>query len=161
MRRELSRRRSDRTASLSVLSAFWRQLAVGLGLMLFLNLSGINVVILYSASIFQLSRVSVDPNAVAVFVGFTLLIACFVSLFVVARCSRKAVMIISLIVMAICQVRMIRSWFHVQIYHCAPFAGSSWVVPVQQRQQRDCGRPRDNFPQGGKLFCRQFHLTHR
>ncbi|KAK9501849.1 hypothetical protein O3M35_012500 [Rhynocoris fuscipes] len=78
-----------------------RGLAVGLGVMLFQQLSGINAVVFYTSTIFESAGSSLDPAVATIIVGAIMFVATFVSTLVVDKLGRKPLLFASDLVMAL------------------------------------------------------------
>lgn len=74
---------------------------ISLGLMLFQQLSGINAVIFYAASIFKMSGSSVDENLSSIIIGIVNFISTFIATALIDRLGRKILLYISSVSMII------------------------------------------------------------
>lgn len=72
-------------------------------MMLFLQLSGFNVIVFYCETIFRVAGSSLNPSIASMVVGAVLLGSCFVSLAVVSKLPRKLMLVVSMLGMAVCQ----------------------------------------------------------
>lgn len=68
---------------------------ISLGLMLFQQLSGINAVIFYAASIFKMSGSSVDENLSSIIIGIVNFVSTFIATVLIDRLGRKMLLYIS------------------------------------------------------------------
>ncbi|XP_026731360.1 facilitated trehalose transporter Tret1-like isoform X1 [Trichoplusia ni] len=68
---------------------------ISLGLMLFQQLSGINAVIFYAASIFKMSGSTVDENLSSIIIGLVNFISTFIATAIIDRLGRKMLLYIS------------------------------------------------------------------
>ncbi len=103
IKRDIAAKKKERV-SLTQLRTAWKPFAVSLGMMFLLQFSALNVIVYYAVSIFQISEVSIDPNAASVIVGVTLLVSCIVALIVVSRLGRKIMLVTSILSMGICHI---------------------------------------------------------
>lgn len=81
-----------------------RALVIGIGLMFFQQMSGINAVIFYTTDIFKAANISLDSEVATIIVGVVQVIATFVSTMVVDRLGRRILLLASSSVMAICTI---------------------------------------------------------
>lgn len=90
-----------------------RALYIIIGLMFFLQLSGINIVIFYTGSIFDAANTGIDSELATILVGVMQVLATFVSSMIVDRVGRRILLLISIFVMAICKI-MLGVYFHMK-----------------------------------------------
>ncbi|CAB3239917.1 unnamed protein product [Arctia plantaginis] len=84
---------------------------ISLGLMLFQQLSGINAVIFYAASIFKMAGSSVDENLCSIIIGIVNFISTFIATVIIDRLGRKVLLYISSIAM-ICTLVTLGAYFY-------------------------------------------------
>lgn len=90
-----------------------RALCISIGLMFFLQLSGINIVIFYTGSIFKAANTGIAPELATILVGVMQVIATFVASMIVDRVGRRVLLLVSISVMALCKV-MLGTYFYLQ-----------------------------------------------
>jgi len=104
IKKEIAIRKRERISiNLLLKSETAKPFLVCLMMMFFLQLSGFNVMVFYCQVIFQVSGSSIEPSLASIIVGGVLLLSCFVSLAVVSKLSRKAMLVGSMLGMSICQ----------------------------------------------------------
>lgn len=81
-----------------------RALMITLILVFLTQMSGINAVIFYTASIFQEANVPVESSVAAIIVGIMQVVATFVATFVVDKLGRRPLLALSSSVMCICNI---------------------------------------------------------
>lgn len=81
-----------------------RAITISFGLMFFLQLSGINIVIFYTSSIFKAANTGIDSELATILVGVMQVLATFVASMVVDRVGRRVLLLISISVMAVCKL---------------------------------------------------------
>ncbi|XP_035443533.2 facilitated trehalose transporter Tret1 [Spodoptera frugiperda] len=86
---------------------------ISLGLMLFQQLSGINAVIFYAASIFKMAGSSVDENLASIIIGIVNFISTFIATAIIDRLGRKMLLYISSVAMIITLVSL-GAYFYVK-----------------------------------------------
>ncbi|KAJ8735514.1 hypothetical protein PYW07_007134 [Mythimna separata] len=79
---------------------------ISLGLMLFQQLSGINAVIFYAASIFKMSGSSVDENVSSIIIGVVNFVSTFIATGIIDRLGRKMLLYISSVSMIVTLVSL-------------------------------------------------------
>ena len=112
IKRDIAAKKKERV-SLAQLRTAWKPFCVSLGMMFLLQFSGLNIMVYYAVSIFDISGVSLDSNVASILVGITLLISCVVALAVVSRLNRKIMLVASMLVMGICHITL-AICFHVR-----------------------------------------------
>lgn len=80
-----------------------RALIIIVGLMFFLQLSGINIVIFYTASIFEAANTGLEAELATIIVGVMQVLATFVASMIVDKVGRRVLLLISVSVMAFCK----------------------------------------------------------
>lgn len=80
-----------------------RALFIIIGLMFFLQLSGINIVIFYTASIFEAANTGLEAELATIIVGVMQVLATFVASMIVDKVGRRVLLLISVSVMAFCK----------------------------------------------------------
>lgn len=103
IKRDIAAKKRERV-SLTQLKTAWKPFMVSLGMMFLLQFSGLNVIVFYAVSIFQMASSSVDPNVASIIVGVVLLVSCIVALAVVSRLNRKIMLVVSMLGMGICHI---------------------------------------------------------
>ncbi|CRL04573.1 CLUMA_CG017642, isoform A [Clunio marinus] len=78
-----------------------KALIIGFGLMIFQQMSGINVVIFYTTMIFELAKTGIDGKLCTIIIGTVHLIATLAGALLVDKAGRKILLLISIIVMTI------------------------------------------------------------
>lgn len=86
---------------------------ISLGLMLFQQLSGINAVIFYAASIFKMAGSSVDENLASIIIGIVNFVSTFIATAIIDRLGRKMLLYISSVAMIITLVSL-GAYFYVK-----------------------------------------------
>lgn len=86
---------------------------ISLGLMLFQQLSGINAVIFYAASIFKMAGSSVDENLASIIIGIVNFVSTFLATVLIDRLGRKILLYISSISM-ITTLVVLGSYFYLK-----------------------------------------------
>ncbi|XP_059469654.1 facilitated trehalose transporter Tret1-like [Neocloeon triangulifer] len=108
MQTALERQRAETTSQMEALKSIFKEkasrkaLMVGLGLMLFQQLSGINAVIFYTVIIFDAAGSTLSPSVATIIVGVVQVVISFLALLLVDRAGRRILLMISSSVMAIC-----------------------------------------------------------
>lgn len=93
--------------------------------MVFQQLSGINAVIFYTASIFSQSGSSIPPSQATIIVGLVQLVAAYCSVMVIDRRGRKFYLTVSALGMLICLL-VLGVYFHMQINR-VDVSGIGWI----------------------------------
>lgn len=78
-----------------------KPLLVAIGLMLFQQFSGINVVLYYTVDIFKMAHIDMDPNLQSIIVGVAGVVGTAVSIFVIDLAGRRILLLVSSIVMTL------------------------------------------------------------
>lgn len=86
--------------------ATMRAISISVGLMFFLQLSGINIVIFYTSSIFKSANTGIEPELATILVGVMQVLATFAASMVVDRLGRRVLLLISISVMALCKIML-------------------------------------------------------
>lgn len=79
---------------------------IGLSLMFFQQLSGINAVIFYTSSIFNDANVSLQPEIATIIVGVIQVIATFIATATIDKIGRKILLVLSGALMALCTLSL-------------------------------------------------------
>lgn len=98
---------------------------ISLGLMLFQQLSGINAVIFYAASIFKMSGSSVDENLSSIIIGIVNFVSTFIATVLIDRLGRKMLLYISSVSM-ITTLVVLGSYFYLKDTH-VDVSSFGWV----------------------------------
>lgn len=105
-----SQAEADRTGGNAIGTLFTRKylpaILISLGLMLFQQLSGINAVIFYSTTIFEMSESSIDENLCSVIIGVVNFISTFIATVLIDRLGRKILLYISTVSMIVTLVTL-------------------------------------------------------
>ncbi|XP_046976880.1 facilitated trehalose transporter Tret1-like isoform X1 [Vanessa cardui] len=86
---------------------------ISLGLMLFQQLSGINAVIFYASTIFQMAGSSLDENLCSIIIGIVNFVSTFIATAIIDRLGRKMLLYISSVSMIVTLVAL-GSYFYVR-----------------------------------------------
>ncbi|XP_073969045.1 facilitated trehalose transporter Tret1-like isoform X2 [Rhodnius prolixus] len=103
-----------------------RGLAVGLGIMFFQQLSGINAVIFYTSQIFQSAGSKLAPSVATIIVGAVSVVATYVSTLMVDRLGRKPLLFISDLVMALSSL-VLGIFFWIQTHEPEKATSIGWL----------------------------------
>lgn len=103
-------------------TATMRALLITLGLMFFLQMSGINAVIFYTGFIFEKAETGIDGALAACIVGIMQVIATFTASMVVDRLGRRILLLTSASIMCICNV-LLGVYFYLLEHHKAENIG--------------------------------------
>ena len=79
-------------------------LIIMIGIMFFLQFTGINIVIFYTGFIFNEANTGIDPELATILVGVMQVLATFVATLVVDRLGRRILLLISISFMVVCKV---------------------------------------------------------
>jgi facilitated trehalose transporter len=111
--------------------AYLKPLLTSLGLMFFQQFSGINAVIFYTVSIFEMSGSTVDSNISTIVVGLVNIGASIFATLLIDRMGRRVLLIISDILMIIC-LTSLGLFFYVKENHAdsVDIAGLGWIPLV-------------------------------
>jgi len=103
IKREIGVRKRERVSITLLLEPeVIRPFMVSLMMMLFLQMSGFNVMVFYCGTIFVYSGSSINPSLSNIIVGVVLLASCFIALGVVTRLGRKVILVVSILGMGVC-----------------------------------------------------------
>lgn len=103
-----------------------KSILASLGLMFFQQFSGINAVIFYTVSIFELSHSSIDSNLSTIIVGLVNFGAVFVATLLIDRLGRKVLLIISDVLMIFC-LAALGGFFYLKEYNKELTEGLGWI----------------------------------
>lgn len=113
----LSQAASDRMGGNVFKQLFTRQympaVLISLGLMLFQQLSGINAIIFYAASIFKMAGSTIDKNVSSIIIGVVNFVSTFIATAIIDRLGRKILLYISSITMIVTLV-LLGTYFYFQ-----------------------------------------------
>lgn len=128
MQDELDR---DRAINITIMGALRRRATVRalyiiIGLMFFLQLSGINIVIFYTASIFDAANTGLEAELATIMVGVMQVIATFVASMIVDKVGRRVLLLISVSVMALCKL-MLGVYFYLKSDNEESVADLGWL----------------------------------
>lgn len=79
----------------------WKPLLIAIGLMIFQQFSGTNVVMFYTVEIFQMANIDLDSNVQTIIVGAVGVVGTLVSVFIADLVGRRILLLISAIVMGL------------------------------------------------------------
>ncbi|XP_065350463.1 facilitated trehalose transporter Tret1-like [Cloeon dipterum] len=108
MQTALDRQRAESTTQMEAFKSIFTEraarkaLLIGLGLMLFQQLSGINAVIFYTVSIFEAAGSTLSPSVSTIIVGVVQVVVSFIATLLVDRAGRRVLLFVSASVMALC-----------------------------------------------------------
>lgn len=108
--REIEGVLKDNTQTAVSLSVTFRRtyvvkaLIISFALMFFQQVSGINIIILYSSDVFEMSGISLDANTASIIVGTFQVIATFVASLIVDRLGRRGLLMISTTVITLSNI---------------------------------------------------------
>lgn len=117
--------------NVSVIAALSRRatvkaLYITIGLMFFLQLSGINIVIFYTGSIFESANTGIDPELATILVGVMQVLATFVASMIVDRVGRRILLLVSVSLMAVCKI-MLGAYFFMKDEDPDSVLSISWL----------------------------------
>lgn len=81
-----------------------KALTIIVGLMLFLQLSGINIVIFYIGFIFNAAHIDLTTEVAIILIGIVQVLSTFVASMIVDKAGRRVLLLISISIMAICKI---------------------------------------------------------
>lgn len=84
----------------------WKPLLIGIGLMVFQQFSGTNVVMFYTVDIFRMANIDLDPNVETIIVGVVGVVGTLVSVFIADLVGRRILLLVSAVVMGISMAGM-------------------------------------------------------
>ncbi|XP_037031902.1 facilitated trehalose transporter Tret1-like isoform X2 [Bradysia coprophila] len=104
-----SQHEADINNRISILTALKRRatvkaLIIIVGLMFFLQLSGINIVIFYTGFIFDAAHIDIKTELATILIGIMQVVATFVASMIVDKTGRRVLLLISISVMAISKI---------------------------------------------------------
>jgi MFS family permease len=99
-------RRTEDIKSALMKKSSQKAIKIGLGLMFFQQLSGINAVIFYTSTIFEDANIDIKPEYATIIVGVIQIIATFGATATIDKVGRKALLIISGIFMSLCTLTL-------------------------------------------------------
>ncbi|XP_037866889.1 facilitated trehalose transporter Tret1 [Bombyx mori] len=105
---------------------YTKAILISLGLMAFQQLSGINAVIFYTVTIFQMSGSSVDENLSAIIVGIVNFASTFVATALIDRAGRKLLLYISSVTMTITLI-ILGTFFYVKYQAKLDVSDLGWL----------------------------------
>ncbi|XP_031629980.1 uncharacterized protein LOC116345073 [Contarinia nasturtii] len=116
------------TAALSRRSTI-KAVYIGLGLMFFQQMSGINAVIFYTKDIFEAAKTGVDSGLATIIVGVMQVISVFISSIIVDKLGRRLLLLPSAIIMALCTI-LLGTYFYMQGQDEESVASIGWLPIV-------------------------------
>jgi len=105
---------------------YLKPLLASLGLMFFQQFSGINAVIFYMVSIFEMSGSSVDSNVSTIIVGFVNIGATIGATLLIDRVGRKVLLLISDSLMIVC-LSSLGTFFYLKENSPESIEGFGWI----------------------------------
>jgi facilitated trehalose transporter len=108
---------------------YLKPLLTSLGLMFFQQFSGINAVIFYTVSIFEMSGSSVDSNLSTIIVGLVNIAASIFATLLIDRVGRKVLLVVSDIFMFLCLL-FLGIFFYLKDNHKELIEGLGWIPLV-------------------------------
>lgn len=128
---EEARRRTVRVTNILCNSdpVIRKPLFMAIFLMINQQLSGINAVIVFTASIFQSAGSSLNPNVAAIIIGGVQLVATFLSSMVVNRIGRRPTLLWTQGIMT-CALIVFGVFFYLKEYHSATASAMSFIPIV-------------------------------
>lgn len=126
-----SQHEADTNNRVSILTALRRPptvraLIVILGLMVFVQLSGINIVIFYTGFIFDAANVDLKTELAIILVGVMQVVATFVASMIVDKTGRRVLLLISIFVMAISKI-LLGVYFYLSSKDKASVENLGWL----------------------------------
>lgn len=109
--------------------AYIKPLMTSLGLMFFQQFSGINAVIFYTVSIFEMSGSSVDSNLSTIIVGLVNIAATIGATLLIDRLGRKVLLIISDVLMFTCLMTL-GVFFYLKEFYPQTIEGLGYIPLV-------------------------------
>lgn len=107
----------------------WKPLLITLGLMIFQQCSGINVVMFYTVDIFKMAKSTLDPNVETIVVGSVGVVGTLVSVLIADLVGRRILLLVSAVLMTI-SMGGLGAFFYV-FESNAPFAtGTLYWLPL-------------------------------
>lgn len=106
-----------------------RALIISLGLMIFLQLSGINAVIFYTSFIFEKAETGLDGALPTIIVGVMQVIATFTASMFIDRLGRRILLLTSGSIMCICHV-LLGTYFYLLEHHKDKAENIGWLPIV-------------------------------
>lgn len=103
-----------------------RALLISLGLLFFVQFSGINAVIFYSGFIFEASHADIESSVATIIVGVMQVIATFVASLTVDKLGRRFLLITSASIMCICNV-CLGTYFYLMDHESPYIPHLSWL----------------------------------
>lgn len=100
---------ADKNNKISIMAALKRRatvkaLVIIVGLMFFLQLSGINIVIFYTGFIFDAAHIDIKTELAIILIGIVQVVATFIASMIVDKTGRRVLLLISISVMALCKI---------------------------------------------------------
>lgn len=100
---------ADVNNKISIMAALKRRatvkaLIIIVGLMFFLQLSGINIVIFYTGFIFNAAHIDIKTELAIILIGVVQVAATFLASMIVDKTGRRVLLLISISVMALCKI---------------------------------------------------------
>lgn len=81
-----------------------KAIVIAFGLQIFLQFSGINIVIFYTDSIFDRANISISSTIATIIVGAMQVVATFIAAMVMDKLGRRILLLISIFTMALCKI---------------------------------------------------------
>lgn len=107
-----------------------KPLMISLGLMLCQQLSGINVIMIYTVDIFRMSQSDLDPNLQTVIVGIVGIVGTLVSVFVADLAGRRILLLVSGFMMTVCMASVGAFFFELEVDRSFAVDKLGWLPVV-------------------------------
>lgn len=126
-----SQHEQDVNNRISILAALKRRatvkaLIIIVGLMFFLQLSGINIVIFYTGSIFNAANIDIKSELATILIGVMQVVATFVASMIVDKVGRRVLLLISISVMAVSKI-LLGVYFHLASKDAKSVENLGWL----------------------------------
>jgi MFS family permease len=106
-----------------------KAIVIGVGLMFFTQMCGINVVIFYTTDIFNAANSGVQPEIATIIIGVTQVVTTFFATLLMDRVGRRVLLLISELVMAMCTI-LLGVYFFMADQDSASVVNLSWLPIV-------------------------------
>ena len=120
----------EKTVTISDLKkpSFYKPIVISLGLMLFMQFSGINAVLFYADEIFSKTNIPQNLNALpSIIIGVTEFIFTFIASLIIDRTGRKVLLVVSCSVMTLSSVTFGVYYYLLNVHHVTSI---SWLSLV-------------------------------
>lgn len=106
-----------------------KALIIIVGLMFFLQLSGINIVIFYTGFIFNAAHIDIKTELAIILIGIMQVVATFVASMIVDKTGRRVLLLISISIMAICKI-LLGVYFYMNSNDATSVESLGWLPVV-------------------------------